>query len=280
MSYSKFSPSPELNPYVEFYYIWESQLHELNHLDVNSSPNYSYVLLFNYGDYYQLFNCNHNGTYLPVTFLSGPSLEKFTLKLNGKIGMLGVVFRGAAFRNLFSISNPAEFINNRIDLELLLGNEARLILEQIAGSPTDSYKIKVIENYLIYLLKRKKASSNPIDRAVELMLDRRGMMRVDDLAFSLNMCQRNFRRRFLERVGMSPKYFLRLKRFNYINLLLHRYPNLPWHDFVFDGGYYDQSHLIKDFHEFTGQKPAVLDYLNIIRDDTQRPSKETAIYSK
>lgn len=256
MPYKKISPSLKLKPYIEFYYIWKHDDIFKFPVEVSSPPNICSVLLFNYGDRYQLFNSKFNGTFLPKTFLAGCSTQKFKLKLQGKIGMLGVVFKGGTYRDLFKVPSPSEIKNDRINLELLIGSEANLINEQLAESDNNSEKIQIIENYLIYRLNKNKIKENYIDKAVDLILEKKGLIHVDEIAYDLNMCQRNFRRQFIKRVGISPKFFLRIKRFNYVNLTLLENPKLSWRYFIHDGGYFDQSHLIKDFIEFSGENPS------------------------
>lgn len=68
--------------------------------------------------------------------------------------------------------------------------------------------------------------------------------------------QRHFRRRFAAEVGLPPKDYGSLLRFS---AALTAMTTRPWHDpsaLAAEFGYYDQSHLTRDFHRFAGTSPA------------------------
>lgn len=63
-------------------------------------------------------------------------------------------------------------------------------------------------------------------------------------------------RNFKKYIGVSPKYYYRIVRFN--QLLTVLYPEnqkINWISLVNDFGYFDQAHLIKEFKYFTGMAP-------------------------
>jgi len=257
MVYKKYKPSKALRSYVSDYYIWESDAKLSQPFSVTSSANNCFAMVFSYGDVYRLFNTKHQGTRLPTQFLSGQSTSAYTLHLQGKIGMAGIIFHGSAFRSLFRIPNPKEFIDDRIDLTVLLGKEADEITERLAEAPSHLRRIQILE---AFLLKKMQHSNNELtiaDRASARILHQRGMIRMDDLAQQLYVSPRQLRRKFKSRVGVNPKYFARLKRFNYVNWRLTLQQETSWQMFVQDDAFYDQSHFIKDYKEFFGKTPTV-----------------------
>jgi len=58
-------------------------------------------------------------------------------------------------------------------------------------------------------------------------------------------------------VGMSPKLFLRIQRFDRLLARVSRASEVQWANVAADHGYYDQSHFIRDFRDFTGMTPSV-----------------------
>ncbi|MEX2564308.1 MAG: AraC family transcriptional regulator, partial [Cyclobacteriaceae bacterium] len=104
--------------------------------------------------------------------------------------------------------------------------------------------------------------SDLVDETLSKILHSRGILSVRNLSQDYCLSPRQFRRRFTERVGVSPKMYSRIKRFNYISYLTtNEFEN--WQDIVFKGGFYDQAHFIRDFCHFTGKKPT--DYVNYNR---------------
>src|SRR5262249_45351761 len=71
------------------------------------------------------------------------------------------------------------------------------------------------------------------------------------------LSMRQFERRFREAVGISPKLFSRMQRFQHVFHALEG-PHTDWVTEAIRCGYFDQAHLIRDFREFTGATPTAL----------------------
>jgi AraC-like DNA-binding protein len=256
MHYHQFAASPLLSPYVEKYYVLEH--HGLDHeesFELASPANCYTALVFNYGVPYQL--CRQQGEMqLSGSFLAGYSTHAYHIRLQGQVGMIGVVFRSSVIRNWFAALGGEDINDQRIGLSDLVGSEADSIIEQVAQACDHPARIRIVESYLINRLRKTNYPMHLADHAIRLILNHKGMIRMDDLANQLNVSPRHFRRMFSERVGLSPKFFARLKRFNYIRLAQSRAVPIPWHEFVTEGGFYDQSHFIKDWVAFCGQPPS------------------------
>jgi AraC-like DNA-binding protein len=78
---------------------------------------------------------------------------------------------------------------------------------------------------------------------------------VSEVASDLRISERHLRRVFLETVGMSPKTFARLMRFSRATDLARENSRASWASIAVAAGYYDQAHLIEDFHVFAGATP-------------------------
>ena len=82
--------------------------------------------------------------------------------------------------------------------------------------------------------------------------------RVRDVARRVGLSQRRFIQVFAAEVGMTPKLYSRVQRFQRARALARK--TAPdWAGIAADCGYFDQSHLIRDFLAFSGLSPA--DYL-------------------
>jgi transcriptional regulator GlxA family with amidase domain len=66
---------------------------------------------------------------------------------------------------------------------------------------------------------------------------------------------RQFERRFIQQVGMRPKLFARITRFEAALESKARFATRSWTEVAHDFGYYDQMHMVHDFAEFTGGTP-------------------------
>jgi AraC-like DNA-binding protein len=78
---------------------------------------------------------------------------------------------------------------------------------------------------------------------------------IENIASHANMSIKTFERKFIEQVGISPKLFSRIIRFNTAIALKMNNPERSWTDIAHGCGYYDQMHFIKDFKLFSGITP-------------------------
>src|SRR5262249_51282116 len=92
--------------------------------------------------------------------------------------------------------------------------------------------------------------------------------RVREAAKYLSLSQRRFIQVFKAEVGLTPKLFSRIQRFQRIRSFIQRNPSINWADLAVDLGYFDQSHLIREFLEFSGLSPT--DYVNRLRKSLYR----------
>ncbi|WP_431476482.1 AraC family transcriptional regulator [Massilia eburnea] len=96
-------------------------------------------------------------------------------------------------------------------------------------------------------------------RAVTELESSGGALRVETLAAALGVSRQYLANQFRDHVGLSPKLFARICRFRAARAsALAAEPGQQGHDWAslaLDSGYFDQSHLIRDFHDFTGTSP-------------------------
>jgi AraC-like DNA-binding protein len=270
MRYLQHTLHPLLEPYIEKIYILEHEGYLTAPAELSSPANPYSAMVLNYGDRYRLHSSLSAGTMLPQSFLAGYSTRPYRIELTGQVAMLGVVFKGTGMRSFFPGMPLLELIDQRHDLSAYIGSEADRICDQLAEAPTNEARFTRIEGWLLNRLERLERMAitfNLADQAAHIILNNRGMMTMDGLADGLCVSPRHLRRVFHEQAGISPKYFARLKRFNYTYHVLMLKPGAEWPDFLVQGGFYDQSHLIKDFIEFTGKVPsaALQRYQQIIR---------------
>jgi transcriptional regulator GlxA family with amidase domain len=75
------------------------------------------------------------------------------------------------------------------------------------------------------------------------------------MADSAGLSLRQFERRFLQQVGMSPKLLARIARFEAALDCMARSQTQTWTEVAHRFGYYDQMHMVHEFAEFTGETP-------------------------
>ncbi|MFL5788671.1 MAG: helix-turn-helix domain-containing protein [Flavisolibacter sp.] len=81
----------------------------------------------------------------------------------------------------------------------------------------------------------------------------------DQLASHACLSVRQFERVFQQRIGLAPKHFSRMVRFWQAWKMKERQPGLSWIRIAHECEYFDQMHLIRDFHEFAGVNPSSIE---------------------
>lgn len=109
------------------------------------------------------------------------------------------------------------------------------------------------------LLRRRLAAAEPPSDGV-LWAWRRlavthGRVRIGALGSELGWSRKRIVARFRDEVGVTPKTFARLLRFEHARSLAEADANRDWRRLAFECGYYDQSHLINEFRAITGRTP-------------------------
>ena len=258
MRYQKIKPAPHLAPFVECYFVWEKSDLLKVPLCIESPPNGFASMVFNYGDAYRVGNDKHPSLLTPPAFLTGQATQSYMLELSGRIGMVGIVFRPTGIAALFGLP-MYEFTNERVALADVLGASFTNLHEQLCECQTTTGRVAVLEQFLNRQLLRRGDCFDRTDYAANLIVDKRGVLTVNELVDDLYVCRRQFERHFLQKVGVSPKYYARIRRVGYLcaQLAKQRWQVTDWHDLVYQCGYYDQSHFIREFTQFIGKRPTL-----------------------
>ena len=213
-------------------------------------------MVFNYADLNEAYQNGGPRMMVPKAFASGQFTSNYHLVLNGVIGMIGIVFRPSALHNFFGV-RMSQLVNSRMALELLIPEKkAELLWSKVKSGKTDEDRVAILEDYVQSLLPIAKGRLSVIDEAVELMDNHKGSVSVEDVASQLKISKRYMEKKFLEKVGVSPKFYARIKRFVSLSKEVAYNKNFDWQDIVFEYGFHDQSHLVKEFMEFNKMNPS------------------------
>ncbi len=255
MFYRKYPSCAALHPFVKCYFIWDSEGALESSMSIESPPSGFCSIVFNYGDPYFLHNKKYEKLQVPLCFICGQSIYSYKLVLQGTIGMAGIVFKPAALATLFRLP-MYEYVEERLDLGKVFKNEiVAHYAMQIKQCHEESEKIKLLEAFLLSQIGQQKPEPDYIDMAANFIVAHNGMLQVTDLIKNSYMSRRTFERKFFNKVGLSPKYYARIRRIGYLCNLIAGKKKVDWAKVFYECDFYDQAHFIKDFEEFTGRTP-------------------------
>ena len=255
MIYQKFIPDPLLQPYVQCYFIWQSNNDPVQEQMFESPPNGFCSIVFNCGEPYYLQNKKYERRKVPAAFIAGQAIYSYKLFFKGSISMAGIVLNPAALATLFNL--PAYvYVEERIDLKQVF-KPALIdrIANELKATNDERQQAKVLEAFVMQQFESASPVRDYIDEAVDIIIEKNGLLNVNDLLQNIFMSRRNFERRFFKKVGLSPKYYARIFRMAYLLNLIAGKKKVDWSSIFNQCEFYDQSHFIKDFIEFTGRTP-------------------------
>lgn len=195
--------------------------------------------------------------------LSGSYATPFVSDIREEASLIGVHFRpggAAAFLGM-----PASEIGgDHVDLSQIWGRDAAILRERLCAAPTPVAKFRVMEAALLGRLGAPSPRRSAVEHALTILVRAHGRVRIASLAQTLDLSPRRVTDLFAADVGVTPKLFSRIHRLGHARMLMQRKQDLEAAQVAAECGYFDQSHFIHDFVEFTACTPA--DYLRRYRE--------------
>jgi AraC-like DNA-binding protein len=247
--YTEIRPSARLQPFLFSFWILEHDGEDATPQRI--VPDGHSELILNWDQPFEAFR---NGRWVgqPRSFLAGQLNGPLLLRPRGPAKMLGIGFHphGAAkvlappMCELSGRFTPLEDLSRSLARDLDRALEMR---EPIAA----------VEAALLSAANTARRGDPLIEEAVRRIAVTKGATDLAALARDLGLSTRQLERRFHAAVGLPPKLFCRIERFNNVFRALGRGAD-DWVETALDCGYYDQAHLIRDCKSLAGITPAVL----------------------
>jgi len=165
-----------------------------------------------------------------------------------------VLFQPGAFYRITGVSMH-ELVNVYLDAEDIFGTCVREVNEELFTATSYTQMIQIVETFLSKLVRKTMGKEHPIDITSRMMFQQNEQYSLDSFLKASCLCHRQFDRIFKERVGIPPKQFLQIIRFDRAFRMKNRYPDKDWFSIAIHCGYHDYQHLVKDYKEFTGYSP-------------------------
>jgi AraC-like DNA-binding protein len=165
--------------------------------------------------------------------------------------LIGIVFHPGGFAS-FSSDAVDLFSNRSVVLEDVWGGQASSLRDRLRDLCTPQARLRCIEEFLLQTFSRCLSRHAIVDFALERFQRAPSVFTVREVARSTGWSERRFSQVFREQVGLSPKAWTRIQRFQRAVQQLHSGVDLPWAELALDCGYYDQSHFANEFRAFSG----------------------------
>ena len=187
----------------------------------------------------------------PHLLLVGQMERRVDVKPRGVIHTVGVHFRPAGLAAFVS-GDLSRFTNRILSLGEVLHADPGPLVARLKSARGPEGKAVQIE---AFLRERRLTGDPAMARAAERLSADAAPADLEVLARRFRLSDRQFRRRFEAAVGLGPKLFARLVRFQRVFEQRREHDARVWSRVALECGYYDQAHFNRDFRAFTGVKP-------------------------
>jgi AraC-like DNA-binding protein len=241
-----FIPTGQLRPYIKAFTIIECNDERQNAI----LPDTCIVMALRLRG--KVIVPGHSNAILPLSTISGIRKNNRLIHYSKNAANLLIHFKEGAAAAFFK-TPLHELANTNTSLDLLLPHSSVNELEQRLAE-ADNYKqqIVIVEEFLLSLLK-PFTTDKIVSYAIKTIHEATGTLNVTELAKSLFVSQDVFEKRFRRIVGTTPKQYSKIVRMQHAIKTYNSSKKLT--GLAYSGGYFDQSHFIKDFKAFTGQTP-------------------------
>ncbi len=265
MNYEESKPSERLAAFVKCY--WSIEYHNSVAAEPEPIvPDGCIEIVFDLADRFRQYDAFGDSEIQPEVLIAGQQKAGVLIGPTGNVSLFGVRFWPAGARHFFE-SDVNEFSGRIIDLSLIWGPSVRLVAERLAEAGSFAQKVRIVEMELISRLHERHGSQTAVDHAISLIMAGAGLSSIPKIARMAAISERSLERKFRHAVGLSPKSYSRIVRFQRVLHSVEAGDEVDVSDTAVKFGYYDQSHLINDFRQFSRLTPK--EYLQRHRSMTE-----------
>jgi AraC-like DNA-binding protein len=170
--------------------------------------------------------------------------------------LIGIIFHPGGTLPFFP-ANTQAFTNHETSLEDLWGNAATNLRNDLREAPTPKQKFALLDIALRHRLAQTKIPphTSTLNYALTHLHRPPGTLTITELTRDIGISPRRLSQLFREQIGVSPKLYCRIQRFQQAVQQMHRGADIRWSELALTCGYYDQSHFTNDFQAFSGISP-------------------------
>jgi len=193
-----------------------------------------------------------NNTFTKV-WISGMHKNYISISTHQKSEMLVIQFKPFGTYPFFHF--PIQNLNEKIiSAQEIFGDEILKLQEEILAKKTSKEKFAVVEKWLNNRFHQDRTPSSELLTVIE-KLQTESVANYRQIVENYSKTQKHLISQFKKYIGLTPKYYQRILRFNEILQQIHKSEKIEWSQIAYQCEYADQSHFIKEFKHFSGINP-------------------------
>jgi AraC-like DNA-binding protein len=250
VEYREYRPPNHLAPWIECVWILQGRIASGTESEQRVLPDGCPELILHFGD-----RVLQNGAQQPRFLVAGQMDRCLLLSPRGSVDVVGVRFHPEGARAF--LRHPMSLLTNRfVELEAVVGSAGTRELEAAGDASHEQHRLERIWNFLGQRVCGSRLPDATVAHAIRLSIAAEGGISVDRLSERLGISARQLGRLFADQVGVPPKLFAQILRFQQVFRAWEQqdWPRLA--DLAVECGFFDQAHLCHDFQRFTGLSPS------------------------
>jgi len=241
-NYQEYSPDIRLTPWIKNY--WAASGFESSEVTPKVFPDGCPYIIFKFD--------RTEGTF--YAYLLGMRTAFIEADYSKSTQLFGVGFKPAGI-TAFTRLPLDELTDRRVELALVETLFDKSFYETLPEKQSIAEIVAHTNNCLLKRFPSLYPVESQIISAVDLISRSKGQLSLADVASDVCLCQRHFERKFKSVIGVSPKMLAKIFRFNNALQCMQKHQHADLLTVAVDCGYYDRTHLAKDFKLLTGETP-------------------------
>ena len=255
--YQFFLPARLLQPYIQVYWMVQSPQGQPETIRENVFVDGRADILFNFGCAYGRRYLTETGIEesLALSNLDGQRHYPVSIAQEGIIDLIGVRFKPGGLAAFLSLPSY-EVSNQTVELKAVFGAAVVELENRLFDSQDATARIVLLDDFFLrrLFLPSPYEFARLVAHSIESSF---GLLSMKELSGQVGYSIRTVDRLFRQCFGLSPKFYARVVRFQRVLTMLSNDPKIDLTQITFDCGYYDPSHLTREFSDFTGQPPSL-----------------------
>lgn len=257
MSLQTYIPLKPLSDFVHMFWYWEG--YHPPHPKERILPGGMMELVINLTDEPMQIYEGHphprpHRIYGPIA--AGARSQYFVVDTVRPASILAVWFKPGGAMPFFGVS-AQELLNLHVPLDALWAAAAHDLYNQLLEAPTLDVRFRILEQALLCRLLQASECHRAINYALKIFNIQPQAHTIAEVVERIALSPTRFIQVFREDVGMTPKLFCRVQRFQRALRLIANQSEQSWTDIALSCGYYDQAHFINDFRALAGISPSL-----------------------
>ncbi|HEU0002222.1 MAG TPA: DUF6597 domain-containing transcriptional factor [Ktedonobacteraceae bacterium] len=253
--YRTYTPQPPLAAFVESFWLYEG--YNPPHAKERRLPDGSMELVINLReDAIRLYDSQQHDQFRSVRgcVISGMQTKYVVLDTTDQASMMGIHFKaGGAFP--FLDLPASELRDETVSLDEIWGATVNELRDQLREAQIPEIRFHMLEQALLAQIVRPLARHPAVTFALNEFQNTTHTRTIADVTGQIGLSSRRFISIFNKEVGLTPKLFCRIRRFQEALKCINGGKQIDWADIALTRGYFDQAHFIHEFQMFSGFNP-------------------------